>query len=163
MLYSHRLSTERSHKRVFVSAPKTAVIATLIWGNLTCLHEIMAALELVECWQALCEYWLSRPVGNGGCSGAQQTLPITLIEGQMLHCTTSKNVSLRNFGNSVYPPLPVSFGWDTKSRWSLQSGVYARGSKRTHQSARECVTVADSTLTPPQKCIYAAEKAALHW
>ena len=37
--------------------------------------------------------------------------------------------SLRNFGNSVYPALPVSFGGDNKSRRSLLSGVYARGSK----------------------------------
>ena len=46
--------------------------------------------------------------------------------------------SLRNFGNSVCnPALPVSFGGDTKSksRRSLLSGVYARGSKRSHQSA----------------------------
>ena len=53
--------------------------------------------------------------------------------------------SLRNFGNSVYPALPVSFGGDTKNRRSLLSGVYARGSKRSHQSALECVTVVDST------------------
>ena len=53
--------------------------------------------------------------------------------------------SLRNFGNSVYPALPVSFRGDTKSRRSLLSGVYARGSKRSHQSALECVTVVDST------------------
>ena len=45
--------------------------------------------------------------------------------------------SLRNFGNSVYPTLPVSFGGDTKRRRSLLSGVYARGSKRSHQSALE--------------------------
>ena len=36
--------------------------------------------------------------------------------------------SLRNFGNSVYPALPVFFGGDTKSRRSLLSGFYARGS-----------------------------------
>ena len=42
-----------------------------------------------------------------------------------------------NFGNFLYPTLPVSFGRDTKSRWSLLSGVYARGSKRPHQSALE--------------------------
>ena len=36
---------------------------------------------------------------------------------------------LRNFGNSVYPTLPVSFGGDTESRRSLLSGVYAGGSK----------------------------------
>ena len=40
----------------------------------------------------------------------------------------------------------VSFGGDTKSHQSLLSGVYARGSKRSHQSALECVTVVDSTL-----------------
>ena len=54
-------------------------------------------------------------------------------------------VPVQNFGNSVYPALPVSFGGDTKSRRSLLSGVYARGSKRSHQSALECVTVVDST------------------
>ena len=43
------------------------------------------------------------------------------------------------------PALPVYFGGDTKSRQSLLSGVYARGSKRSHQSALECVTVVDST------------------
>ena len=32
--------------------------------------------------------------------------------------------SLRNFGNSIYPALPVSFEGDTKRRWSLLSGVY---------------------------------------
>ena len=29
-----------------------------------------------------------------------------------------------NFGNFLYPTLPVSFGGDTKSRWSLLSCVY---------------------------------------
>ena len=55
---------------------------------------------------------------------------------------TAAAYSLWNFGNSVYPALPVSFGGDTKSRWSLLilSGVYARGTKRSHQSALECVT-----------------------
>ena len=47
-----------------------------------------------------------------------------------------RKTSLRNFGNSVYP---VSVGR------SLLSGVYARGSKISHQSALECVTVVDST------------------
>ena len=45
--------------------------------------------------------------------------------------------SLRNFGESVYPALPVYFGGDTKSRRSLLCGVYARGSKRFHLSALE--------------------------
>ena len=49
------------------------------------------------------------------------------------HCGNS----LRDFGNSVYHALPVSFGGDTKIRRSLLSGVYARGSKISHQSALE--------------------------
>ena len=52
--------------------------------------------------------------------------------------------SLWNFGKSVYPALPVSFGGDTTSRRSSLSGVYARGCKISHQSALEC-TVMDST------------------
>ena len=38
---------------------------------------------------------------------------------------------------------PVSFGRDTKSRWSFLSDVYARGSKRSHTEGK-CVTLVDS-------------------
>ena len=38
----------------------------------------------------------------------------------------------QSLGNFVYPTLPVSFGRDSKSHWSLLSGVYARRSKRSH-------------------------------
>ena len=31
----------------------------------------------------------------------------------------------RNLGNFVHLTLPVSFGRDTKSRWSILSGVYS--------------------------------------
>ena len=54
--------------------------------------------------------------------------------------------SLRNFGNSVYPALPVSFGGDTKGRRSFLSGVYVSGSKRSHQSALEMCNL---LWTPP--------------
>ena len=37
-------------------------------------------------------------------------------------------ISLRKFGNSVCPTLPLSFGGDTKRCRSLLSVVYARGS-----------------------------------
>ena len=49
-----------------------------------------------------------------------------------------------NFGNFIYPTLPVSFGRDTKIRWSLLSGVYARGSQLSHKGG-ECVTCSDGT------------------
>ena len=45
----------------------------------------------------------------------------------------------QNLGNFVHPTLPVSFGTDTKSSWSLLPGVYARGSKRSHTGGK-CVT-----------------------
>ena len=38
----------------------------------------------------------------------------------------------RSWDNFVYPTVPVSFGRDSKSRWSLLSGAYARGSKSPH-------------------------------
>ena len=44
--------------------------------------------------------------------------------------------SLRNFGNSVYPTLPVSLGGDAKRQRSLLSGVYARGSNRSHTRSK---------------------------
>ena len=45
---------------------------------------------------------------------------------------------------SFTPHLPVSFGRDTKSRWSLLSGVYARGSKISHTGGK-CVTCSGLT------------------
>ena len=54
--------------------------------------------------------------------------------------------SLRNFVNSVYPALSVSFVGDPKSRWSLLSAVYVNGSKISHQSALEMCNL---SWTPP--------------
>ena len=44
------------------------------------------------------------------------------------------------------PHLPVSFGRDTKSRWSLLSGVYARESKRSNTGGN-CVTCSGLTIS----------------
>ena len=66
-------------------------------------------------------------------------------------CGSGSNPTAENFASELWqfrlPALPVSFGGDTQSRGSLVSGVYgyAGGSKRSHQSALECVTVVDST------------------
>ena len=45
---------------------------------------------------------------------------------------------------SSTPHLPVAFGRDTKIRWSLLSGVYARGSKRSHTGGK-CITCSGLT------------------
>ena len=47
-----------------------------------------------------------------------------------------RKTMLRNFGISVYPVLPVSFGGDTKSRRSLLSGVYRPLSRRMDRCDR---------------------------
>ena len=60
--------------------------------------------------------WLERWTGDREVLGSNPAVP----------------TSLRNFGNSVYLALPVSFGRDTKSRRSLVSGVSATGSKIFH-------------------------------
>ena len=55
------------------------------------------------------------------------TVPISLV----VRCVSSDSVvgaPLQHFGKIVYHTLPVSFGLDV-SRWSVLSGVYARGSK----------------------------------
>ena len=65
--------------------------------------------------------------------------------------------SLRNFGNPVYPALPVSFGRDIKSRRSLLSGVYAREVKDSTQTCGKCgrayPVVDSSTLREGQSSI----------
>ena len=48
-----------------------------------------------------------------------------------------------------FPLLPVSFGRDTKSRWSLLSGVYARASKRSY-TGDKCVTCRELNILPGQ-------------
>ena len=50
----------------------------------------------------------------------------------------------RNLGNFITPHLPVSLRRDTKSRWSLLSGVYVRGSKRSH-TGDKCVNCSGLT------------------
>ena len=67
--------------------------------------------------------WLERKPGDRGVLGSNPA-------GTSL---------VRNFGSSVYPTFPVSFGGDTKSHWSLLSSVYARGSKISHTGGK-CVT-----------------------
>ena len=54
------------------------------------------------------------------------------VASRTVHRGDSGSIPFRNLGNFVHPHFLVSFGRDTKSRWSLLSGVYARGSKISH-------------------------------
>ena len=101
-----------------------------------------------------------------GGGGAVAVLPSGLErwsgERVVLGLNLAAATSLRNFGNSVYPALPVSFGGDTKSRRPLLCGVYARGSKRFHQSAPEMCNLSwtspflekDNSKNNPGLCVY---------
>ena len=55
----------------------------------------------------------------------------------VLRANRAAATSLRNFGNSVYPALP-GLSEETLNRWSLLSGVYARGSKICHTGGIPC-------------------------
>ena len=66
-------------------------------------------------------------------------------------------VPLGNFGNFLYPTLPVPFGRYTKSRWSRLSGVYARGSERSHTGGK-CVTCRGLHIFPGQKSLLDADQ-----
>ena len=83
-------------------------------------------------------------IGEGGRwpSGLERWTSDRVVQGS----NPSAATSLQNFGNSVYPALPVSFVGETKSCPSLLSGVYARGSKRSHPSALEMFNL---SWTPP--------------
>ena len=72
-------------------------------------------------------------LGGGVPSGLERSTGDQVVLGSNPAVTTS----LRNVDNSVYPALHVYFGEDTKSRRSLLSGIYDRGSKRSNQSALE--------------------------
>ena len=59
--------------------------------------------------------WASIPyVGSGGRA----------VERRTVNRGDGGSIPFRNLGNFFTPHLPVSFGRDTKSRWSLLSGVY---------------------------------------
>ena len=63
---------------------------------------------------------------------------------------------------SFTPHLPMSFGRDTKSRWSLLSGVYARGSKRSHTGGK-CVTCSWLTNSREHNSCVSPNLGCLEW
>ena len=64
-----------------------------------------------------------------------------IVHGEETNAGTRRHQWAATFENVLCAHLtfPVSFGRDIKSRWSLPSGVYARGSKRSH-TGDKCVT-----------------------
>ena len=89
----------------------------------------------------------SRPyiieVGGGGAGG--EWVRVLAWTGDRTVPAGFESHSFRNF--SAYPALPVSFGGDTKSCRSLLSGVYATGSKTSHQSAPVLVSIDSSGVS----------------
>ena len=59
-----------------------------------------------------------------------EKLKIRTCDRVVLCLNPAGGTSLRNFGNSVYTALPVSFGGDAKRRRSLLSGVFAKYPKQ---------------------------------
>ena len=72
------------------------------------------------------------------------TLQLILVEPEMRRLGWGVVTFVGYLQVFILSHLPVSFGRDTKSRWSLVSGVYARGSKRSHTGGK-CVTCSGLT------------------
>ena len=76
-------------------------------------------------------------MGSGGCLVEHQT--VNRGDGGSIPPTAVSK--LRQFCS---PHIYMSFGRDNKSRWSLLSGVYAKGSKISHTGGK-CVTCSGLT------------------
>ena len=62
--------------------------------------------------------------------GGRECGAVVTSEGRWSRVREGRWSRVRGGGcNFIHLTLPVSFGRDTKSRWSLLSGVYARGSQ----------------------------------
>ena len=79
-------------------------------------------------------------VGSGG--RAVECWTVNRGVGDSILPTTVSKLRLKI---SFIPHLPVSFGRDTKSRWSLLYGVYARESKISHTGGKINVTCSGLT------------------
>ena len=66
-------------------------------------------------------------VGSGGRAVERRT--VNRGDGGLINPTYRR---FETWAISFTPHLPVSFGRDTKSQWSLLSGVIVRGSKHPH-------------------------------
>ena len=102
-----------------------------------CWREVnYTVIQLMHCE---CSRICQRPLVKGTNVGAlwPSVLERWTCYRVVLGSNPAAATSLQNFGNSIHPALPVSFRGDAKSCRSLLSGVYARGSKRPHQSALE--------------------------
>ena len=80
-----------------------------------------------DTWGALVK-WLEHLTVDQEGGGLIPPLPFRRL-GNFVHPTLFTPLCSPHF---VHPTLPVSFRRCTKSCWSLLSGVYARGSKRSH-------------------------------
>ena len=80
----------------------------------------LSKIYLGNCLLRLLDQYHNNPsVGSSGCVVERRTVNGMVVQSHL--------PPFQNIGN-----LPVSFGRDTKSRWSFLSGVYAGGSKRSH-------------------------------
>ena len=83
---------------------------------------------------ARCRSWFDHLLG----SGIRDCVSISAILGDVVAQWLERRFETL-IGQVRLPTLPVSFGLETISRWSLPSGIYSRGSNRFHTGGK-CVT-----------------------
>ena len=79
-------------------------------------HSNVTSTQLSHVWGGGVTLPGKKIQGSQWPSGLERSTSDQTVEGSSL---TAENFSLRNFGNSVYPVFPVSFGGDSKSHRSL--------------------------------------------
>ncbi len=118
-------------------------MSRLALGSLCCPYNSMN-LIMIRGYLGKERRLLCRP--NSGVNCKCVLIAISFVNGARRHTqsagmateeTSNPDRADSELRNSVYPALPVSFGGDTKSCRSLLSGVYASGSKISHQSPME--------------------------
>ena len=108
-------------------------------------HSFVSATGVDHQWLQPCISNTPTRMGSGGRAVERRT--VNRGDGGSIPPT-----AVSKLGNFFTPHLPVSFGRDTKSRWSLLSGVYARGSKRSHTGGK-CVTCSGLTNSTEEQLL----------
>ena len=116
----------------FTKSTDSVIPSYTLWGKKGCTRN--STLFLTGCSLPVLPVYLPTP--------GQQYIDLTP---EVILKSLMTGLLKKSLMTGLLISLPVSFVGDTKRHRSLLSGVYARGAKRSHQSALECVTVLDST------------------
>ena len=89
--------------------------------NMPCMATFFSKINSRACTAIYRHYIYRLRLALVGWGAAAQTQWLELTTDNRVVPGSNPTEANGNFGNFLYPTLPVSFGRDTKSRWSLLS------------------------------------------